>query len=85
MLEGKHPDQAAADASRALALVQTGAVRGTFSSLQGNAYLALGRALQAQGKREEARDAFRSAAENLEHAVGRNHPDTQRAWEMSGL
>jgi tetratricopeptide (TPR) repeat protein len=85
MLEGKHPGQAAADASRALDLVQVGAVRGTFSSLQGNAYLALGRALQAQGKREEARDAFRSAAENLEHAVGRNHPDTQRAWEMSGL
>jgi serine/threonine-protein kinase len=85
MLEGQHPDQAAADASRALALAQSGAVRGAFSSLQGNAYLALGRALQAQGNRGEARNAFRSAAENLEHAVGRNHPDTQRAREMGGL
>ena len=45
--------------------------------------LAFGRALQAQSKSDEARAAFRSAAEKLQATVGANHPDTRRARQMA--
>jgi hypothetical protein len=32
----------------------------------------------AQGKREQARAAFRSAAEDLRNTLGPDHPDTQQ-------
>ena len=73
------PNEADADASRALSLLQGVAQPGTFSSHLGHAYLSSGRALQAQGKREEARTAFRSAAEHLQNTVGPDHPDTRAA------
>src|SRR6185312_10892899 len=57
-------DLAASDASRALALLKEGIKPGTFSCVQGRAFLALGRALQAQNKTDQARAAFRSAAQN---------------------
>jgi serine/threonine-protein kinase len=79
------PDEAAADASRALSLLQATAQPGTFSSNLGHAYLSLGRALQALGKREEARAAFRSAAEHLQNTVGPDHPDTRSARQLAGL
>jgi serine/threonine protein kinase len=83
-LEARRADQAAADASRALRLLQGGIRAGIFSSIQGSAFLALGRALQAQGKRNEARTAFRSAAENLQSTVGPDHPDTRSARQLAG-
>jgi tetratricopeptide (TPR) repeat protein len=82
-LAARHSDQSAADASRALSLLQDGTKAGTFSSIQGSAFLALGRALQAQGKRNEARSAFRSAAENLQSTVGPDHPDTRSARQLA--
>ena len=82
-LAGGHPDQAAADATRAVNL-QSAAQPGVFSSKAGYAYLALGHALQAQGKSEEARAAFRSATQHLQSTLGTDHPDTLNARQMSG-
>ena len=79
------PDDALADASRALGMLQQGSVPGSFSSDLGRAYLALGRALQAQGKHDEAHAAFRSAAEHLQNALGPDHPDTHSAGQLAGL
>jgi len=75
--------QAEADAVRAVAMVQADAQPGAFSSSMGSAYLTLGRALQAQDKREEARTAFRSAAEHLQNTLGPDHPDTRAARQLA--
>jgi serine/threonine protein kinase len=81
-LEARLSDQAVVDANRAIRL-QLATEAGAFSSKLGYAYLVLGRALQAQGKRDEARAAFRSAAENLQNTVGADHPDTCRARQLA--
>jgi len=39
-------------------------------------------ALHAQGKRDEANSAFRSAAEHLQSTLGPNHPDTRSARQL---
>ncbi len=75
-------EAAAADAQRALALLQKDAQPGAFSSSFGQAYLSLGRALHARDKSEEARAAFRSAAQHLANAVGPDHPDTLAARQL---
>jgi hypothetical protein len=49
----------------------------------GNAYLALGRALQAQGKQEEAQAVFRYAVKHLESALGPGHADTQTVRQLA--
>ena len=82
-LEAGRHDEAAADAVRALSLLQADAKPGTFSAYVGRADLALGRALQAQGKSEDAHSAFRSAAENLQATLGPDHPDTRNALQMA--
>jgi hypothetical protein len=66
-----------------LTLLQTGSKQGTFSSIEGGAYLALGRALKAQGKLKEAEAAFGSAAEHLKVTVGPDHPDTRQAQQLA--
>jgi tetratricopeptide (TPR) repeat protein len=76
-------DDAATDAGRALEILQNSAEPGTLSSFLGRAYYTLGRALRAQGKAEEARVAFRSAAENLQSTVGPDHPDTRGARQLA--
>jgi serine/threonine-protein kinase len=81
-LAASRPDRAAADASRALDLLQSRAKPGAFSSGQGCAFLALGRALQSQGKQIEARAAFRSASEHLQNTLGPNHPDARSARQL---
>lgn len=78
------PGAAAADAARALTLWQETAPPGMFLSTVGRGYLALGRALAAQGKRDEARAASRSAVEHLRSAVGPDHPDTLAALALAG-
>jgi len=78
-----HPDEAAGDARRALKTLLDSAQPGTLSSTLGRAYLALGRALQAQGKPEESRSAFRSAVENLESALGPDHSETRNARQLT--
>ena len=78
-------DEATTDAARGLKLLQAAAQPGTFSSSLGRAYLTVGRALQAQGKHEEARAAFASAAEHLQHSLGPDHPDTRSAQQLADL
>jgi eukaryotic-like serine/threonine-protein kinase len=81
-LEAKHPESAVTDANRAVRL-QSAAQPGMFSSKLGYAYLALGHALQSQGKREQARAAFRSAGEHLQSTLGPDHPDTRSARQLA--
>ena len=76
-------DDAAADATRAADLLQKGAPPDTRSCNLGRAWLGLGRALEAQGRREEAGAAFRSALENLESTLGPDHPETRAAREKT--
>lgn len=71
------------DARDALALLQASAEPGDFSSYTGKAYLYLARALSAEGKDTDARAAARTAADQLEKAVGAEHPDTRAALELS--
>jgi non-specific serine/threonine protein kinase/serine/threonine-protein kinase len=78
-------DQAAADAVRAITLVRQDAQLGAFSSHLGQAYLTLGRALQAQGKQDEARASFRSAAQNFESTQGAGSPDAYRARQLASM
>jgi len=78
-------DDAAADAAQALGLFQKLAEPGTYSCNVGRAYLTLGRALQALGKRDEARASFRSAAEHLDKTLGSDHPDTRTARQLAEL
>lgn len=77
-------DDAVGDASRAVAIIQKTAEPGAFSSYLGHAYYTLGLALQAQGKSEEARAAFRSAAEHLQATLGPDYPDVRSALQQAG-
>jgi eukaryotic-like serine/threonine-protein kinase len=78
-------EEAAADASRALSLLQKASLTGSFSADVGHAYLALGRALAAESKSEEAQSAFRSAAEHLESALGPEHQDSRTARQLASV
>jgi eukaryotic-like serine/threonine-protein kinase len=78
-------DQAVADSNRALVLVKANAPPNSFSSTLGYAYLALARALDAQGKHDDARAAALSASGNLERCLGPDHPDTRNAVQLATL
>ncbi len=78
-------DDAVADATRAVDILQKASEPGTFSSSLGHAYYMLGRALQDKGKIEEAHEAFLSAVENLQRAVGLDHPDTRNAKQAATI
>ena len=82
-LEVGRTAEAVSDASRALRQLQTDAQPGTFSSFLGRGYLALGYALQAQGKPQEAHLQFRSAVDQLQNALGPDHPDTRSARQLA--
>ncbi len=77
--------EAVADGSRAVQQTQQGAVPGSNSLDVGHAYLALGRGLQAERKLEQAQAAFRSAAENLDATLGKDHLETSEARRLAGL
>jgi eukaryotic-like serine/threonine-protein kinase len=77
--------QAVADATRALPLLQQASLTGLLSADVGHAYLALGRALRAEHKNDEAQEAFRSATEHLESALGPNHQDSRTARQLASL
>ena len=77
-----HVGEAAADAGRALKILLDATQAESFSATPGRAYLALGRALSAQGKDEEARAAFRSAINNLQSALGPDHSETRAARQV---
>jgi serine/threonine protein kinase/predicted hotdog family 3-hydroxylacyl-ACP dehydratase len=76
-------DKARVDAERALSLLQTYTGTGAFSCHIGRIYLALGRALQVQGKADEAGAAFRSGAEHLEKTLGLDHPEVRAARQFA--
>jgi eukaryotic-like serine/threonine-protein kinase len=82
-LEAGHAEQAVTDASRALSLLRSVSETGTSSQRLGHAFLALGRALQAQGKSDEALAAFRSAVQQLEPTLGPDHPDCRAAQQLA--
>ena len=71
------------DARDALASLLATAQPGDFSAFTGHAYLYLARALSAEGKDTEAREAAQSAAQQLVKAVGEAHPDTRAALKLS--
>ncbi len=81
--EAGQSDAAVADAVRAVSLLQNFTQPGTYSCNLGRAYLTLGLALRAQGKRDEARVAFHSATEHLQNALGSDHPDTRSAGQLA--
>jgi tetratricopeptide (TPR) repeat protein len=78
----ERPDAAITDATRALGLIEDAAQPGTFSMFAGRAYLALGRALQVQGRSAAARGNFGLAAECLEKSLG---PQNKEALEARRL
>jgi serine/threonine protein kinase len=84
-LESGNAGQALADSNRALTLLRSKAQPGSFSNKLGYAYLACARALDAQGKHDEARTSAKSALENLEKSVGPDHPETRNARQLAGL
>jgi serine/threonine-protein kinase len=74
--------EAESDAQQALTIGRDISQPGVFSCNLGWDYLALARALQAEGKNDQARTALESAIEHLEHTLGPQHPDTQRARQL---
>jgi len=76
-------EQAIADANRAVKLLQGQAEPGTFSTQLARAYLALGNALKAQERMNEAREAFRSAAEHFANTLGPDHPNSRDARKLA--
>ncbi len=78
-------EQAVADANRALALQKSNTQPNSFSSTLGYAYLALARALDAQGKHGDAQAAADLADQNLEKCIGADHPDTHSAIQLATL
>lgn len=81
----KRPEKAIADAGRAISLLQTSLGPDALSAHIGRSYFQMGRALEAQGKREEARAAFGKAAQHLEQTLGREHAETRAARQLAGL
>jgi tetratricopeptide (TPR) repeat protein len=78
-------EQAVADANRALAWQKSNTQPGSFSSTLGYAYLALARALDAQGQHGDAQPAANLAAQNLEKCLGADHPDARSAIQLATL
>jgi hypothetical protein len=53
-----------------------------YSNQTGLAFLALGRAWQQQGDRDQARNALQSAVTHLSNTVDANHPELLRARQL---
>jgi hypothetical protein len=56
---------------------------GDFSRSNGRVYLALARVPSAEGRGVEARAAAQRALEQLQKALGPQHPDTRAAEQLS--
>jgi hypothetical protein len=72
-------DAAARDARDAIKFAQQAQGQLPSSSVTGQAWLALARVDQAQGRVAEARREYTLAARNLVETLGAQHPDTVRA------
>jgi len=82
-IESKRLENARTDAAHALSLLQATSEPGTFSSNLGRAYLSLAYALQAEGKRDQAQVAARSATEHLKNTLGADHPEVRIARQLT--
>jgi serine/threonine-protein kinase len=82
-LQAGRTGEALQDTSRALPILQEAALPDSSSADVGYAYLALGRALRAAGRNDEAGVSFRSAAGHLEGALGTDHPDARIARQLT--
>jgi tetratricopeptide (TPR) repeat protein len=82
-LDARQLSSADGDARQAIALLEVGVQPGDYSSYTGRAYLTLARVLNAEGKASEARSAAQRAAQELEKAVGAEHPEARAAAELS--
>jgi tetratricopeptide (TPR) repeat protein len=71
------------DVRRALALLAVDEQPGDYSVSTGRAELTLARVLNAEGKASEARSSATAAVQQLEKAVGPDHPETRAARELS--
>ena len=76
---------AEADAQQALKQLLADAQPGDYSSNVGRAELTLARVLHAEGKPADSRSAAQEAAQQLEKALGPDHPETQAARELGLL
>jgi tetratricopeptide (TPR) repeat protein len=74
---------AEADASQALEILHATDNSNGISSQLGVAYLAQARALEAEGKSEQARSAASHALAQLQGSLGPDHPDTQSARRLA--
>jgi tetratricopeptide (TPR) repeat protein len=72
-----------ADTRRALMLLSVDARPGDYSVYTGRAQLTLARVLSAEGNASEARSSAKAAAQQLEQAVGPDHPETRAARQLS--
>jgi hypothetical protein len=70
-------------AERALAMEQEAAGPEAVSYRIGRAHLALGLALEAQGKKERAHSELLAALEHLEPCLGADHPETRLARRLA--
>ena len=84
-LKAGEADQAIADASRAVKLLQDQAEPATFSTQLARGYMALGDAQKVKGRLDEARHAYLSAAEHFENTLGPDHLQSQEARRLSKL
>jgi len=82
-LELHRVGDAEADAVRSVDMEKEAAAPGTASCNVGIAYLALGRALNAQGENDRARTAFTTALEELRPTLGPTHPQTLEAERLA--
>jgi len=83
-MSARRYEAARVDAARALTLQVEAIGPEVHSRWNGLAYLTLARALQAQGKLNEARVAYASALEHLGPTLGTDHPETREASEKAG-
>jgi serine/threonine protein kinase len=77
------PENAEADARRALGQLQPDMQAGSFSSRVGYAQLSLARALASQHKQEQSHQAARVAQEQLRSTIGADHSDTHLAEQLA--
>jgi serine/threonine-protein kinase len=81
-LQLQRPTDAIADARRALDMLQRPDEARVLNVRAGRAWLALGRALRTDDKRDDARAAMRSALEHFQDALGPDHRDTRIARQL---
>jgi serine/threonine protein kinase/tetratricopeptide (TPR) repeat protein len=72
-----------ADAAQAVALVKSALPPTQPSTMLGRAYLTLGKAQAANGRHDEARERFASAAAQFRTTLGADHPRTRAAEQLA--